>query len=469
MQGSTIVLAAIVFLVLFVLLGKLTPTNPPKVDAPLAVVVAVEDVDTAAAAASADVNENDDAVGTEEVDAAAGTEEVDAAAGNDAEQTPPAVESMCTNCAIVEHAPSIPPASQTGAGTKYALLIGCNYAFAGSPCISQNCVLRGCIQDVTEVAHLLANVCSFSHITVLTDDVAANTPAFPSKKNIVDNIRAMIAALVPGDVLFIWFSGHGVQVRNSGSDGGYDECWVPADSLSNGNYLRDNELNALLAATPEGVRAFVGSDSCHSGTVLDLRFILSEDGDGENARLTSKSLSRVRGRVEIDVPETPTFHAAGQYVATVPARSIFSATAMATPTPTSKNITHPPLLIVEDSAFSYTRGWIVALSGCADPQTSADTVEDGIPQGAMTWAFVATIKRVLGTGGTFADLLRGMRELLSVNSYTQVPQIQLGKLFDPNTTLLSDFLQMSEYKVVAARIGHSKRLGQMSLKKKKHM
>ena len=466
MQVSTIVLAAIVFLILFVLLGKLTPTNPPKVDAvtpPLAVVINVEDVDTAAAAAAAAAV---DAADENHVDNSASMQEVDA------ESIPPAVESMCTNCAIVERAPSIPPAIPPGTGTKYALLIGCNYAFAGSPCIAQNCVLRGCIQDVTEVTHLLANVCSFSHITVLTDDAAANTPAFPSKKNIVDNIRAIVAALVPGDVLFIWFSGHGVQVRNSGSDGGYDECWVPADSLSNGNYLRDNELNALLAAAPDGVRAFVGSDSCHSGTVLDLRFILSEDGDGENARLTSKSLARVRGRVEINVPETPTFHAAGQYVATVPARSIFSATtagAVATPTPTSKNIADPPLLIIEDSAFSNTKGWIVALSGCADPQTSADTVEDGIPQGAMTWAFVATIKRVLGTGGTFADLLRGMRELLSANSYTQIPQIQLGKLFDPNTTLLSDFFQMSEYKVVAARIGHSKRLGQMSFIKKKHI
>lgn len=453
MQVGTIVLAAIVFLILFVLFGKLTPTNPPKVDAvapPLAVVVNVEDVDTAAAAAAAAADGNliDDSASMQEVDA---------------ESIPPAVESMCTNCAIVERAPSIPPAIPPGTGTKYALLIGCNYAFAGSPCIAQNCVLRGCIQDVTEVTHLLANVCSFSHITVLTDDAAANTPAFPSKKNIVDNIRSIVAALVPGDVLFIWFSGHGVQVRNSGSDGGYDECWVPADSLSNGNYLRDNELNALLAAAPEGVRAFVGSDSCHSGTVLDLRFILSEDGDGENARLSSKSLARVRGRVEIDVPETPTFHAAGQYVATVPARSIFSAT---TATTTTAIAASSPLLIIEDSAFSNTKGWIVALSGCADPQTSADTVEDGIPQGAMTWAFVATIKRVLGTGGTFADLLRGMRELLSANSYTQIPQIQLGKLFDPNTTLLSDFFQMSEYKVVAARIGHSKRLGQMSLKKK---
>ena len=453
MQVGTIVLAAIVFLILFVLFGKLTPTNPPKVDAvapPLAVVVNVEDVDTAAAAAAAAADGNliDDSASMQEVDA---------------ESIPPAVESMCTNCAIVERAPSIPPAIPPGTGTKYALLIGCNYAFAGSPCIAQNCVLRGCIQDVTEVTHLLANVCSFSHITVLTDDAAANTPAFPSKKNIVDNIRAIVAALVPGDVLFIWFSGHGVQVRNSGSDGGYDECWVPADSLSNGNYLRDNELNTLLAAAPDGVRAFVGSDSCHSGTVLDLRFILSEDGDGENARLTSKSLARVRGRVEINVPETPTFHAAGQYVATVPARSIFSAT---TATTTTAIAASSPLLIIEDSAFSNTKGWIVALSGCADPQTSADTVEDGIPQGAMTWAFVATIKRVLGTGGTFADLLRGMRELLSANSYTQIPQIQLGKLFDPNTTLLSDFFQMSEYKVVAARIGHSKRLGQMSLKKK---
>jgi hypothetical protein len=432
MQPSTIIFAALVFLLLFALLGNFKTTPLPPSFAPV-----VEE-------SYAGNNANTSAA---EASATAGNDE-----GNAAEPIPQDVDSMCTNCSIVEHATPISHASLTG--TKYALLIGCNYAFAGSPCFAQNCVLRGCIQDVTEITHLLANVCSFSHITVLTDDAIATTPAFPSKKNIVDNIRTLVTDAKAGDVLFIWFSGHGVQVRNSGSDGGYDECWVPADSLTNGNYLRDNEINALLAAAPEGVRVFVGSDSCHSGTVLDLRFILSED---TNTRLTSKTLARVRGRVDMAVPESPMFHAASNpYVATVPVRSVFT---------TPKNFVEPPLLIIEDAAFNFTKGWIVALSGCADPQTSADTVEDGIPQGAMTWAFVATIKRVLGTGGTFADLLRGMRELLSVNSYTQIPQIQLGKLFDPNTTLLSDFLQMSEYKVVAARIGHSKRLGQLSVQK----
>ena len=61
-------------------------------------------------------------------------------------------------------------------------------------------------------------------------------------------------------------SGHGGQVPNTGNDlepDGFDETWCLYDGE-----LIDDELYAALKQFVKGVRIFVLSDSCHSGTVL---------------------------------------------------------------------------------------------------------------------------------------------------------------------------------------------------------
>jgi metacaspase-1 len=68
------------------------------------------------------------------------------------------------------------------------------------------------------------------------------------------------------DMFFLSYSGHGGQVPNTGNDfepDGFDETWCLYDGE-----LIDDELYTALGSFAAGVRIFVLSDSCHSGTVL---------------------------------------------------------------------------------------------------------------------------------------------------------------------------------------------------------
>jgi metacaspase-1 len=71
--------------------------------------------------------------------------------------------------------------------------------------------------------------------------------------------------LAEGDVFFLSYSGHGGQVPDLNSDDDADkkdETWVLYD-----RQLVDDELYALFARFRTGVRIFMLSDSCHSGSV----------------------------------------------------------------------------------------------------------------------------------------------------------------------------------------------------------
>jgi len=67
-----------------------------------------------------------------------------------------------------------------------------------------------------------------------------------------------------GDMLFVTYSGHGGQVpdKNGDEKDKMDETWVLYD-----RQLIDDELYTLWSRFAPGVRIFVLSDSCHSGSV----------------------------------------------------------------------------------------------------------------------------------------------------------------------------------------------------------
>lgn len=79
-------------------------------------------------------------------------------------------------------------------------------------------------------------------------------------------IRAAAGTLKSGDLFVLTYSGHGGQVPDTNGDekdsGRQDETWVLWD-----RQLIDDELWALWKLFKAGVRIFVLSDSCHSGTV----------------------------------------------------------------------------------------------------------------------------------------------------------------------------------------------------------
>ena len=102
--------------------------------------------------------------------------------------------------------------------------------------------------------------------------------------NIIRGVLIRLATkLVPGDLLFLSYSGHGAQVPDGNSDepDKQDETWVLYDRM-----MVDDELYNLLARFKSGVRIFVLSDSCHSGTVIRGYFtLLRRQHYGVNPRL----------------------------------------------------------------------------------------------------------------------------------------------------------------------------------------
>jgi hypothetical protein len=74
--------------------------------------------------------------------------------------------------------------------------------------------------------------------------------------------------------VFLYYSGHGSQLSDTSRDerDGLDECIVPADCYESGVITDDELTNVLLTKLPSDAMVVMVSDSCHSGTILDLPY-----------------------------------------------------------------------------------------------------------------------------------------------------------------------------------------------------
>ena len=227
--------------------------------------------------------------------------------------------------------------------SKKALLIGINYKGTANE-------LYGCVNDVNSIKKYLEPK-GFS-IQTLTDTSA-------TRANILDSFKQLLVNAKAGDQLFLSYSGHGTFIRDQNGDekDGYDESLVTADM----NVITDDELKTLLNQNlKKDVTLFAMFDSCHSGTILDLKYqymdSLNHDADSINV----------------------------------------------------KNLE--------------TQGKVCMISGCTDPQTSADAYIESRSQGAMTWCLLESLKQ----GGTWRTLIQNMRKMLTEGGYDQLPQFSAG-------------------------------------------
>jgi len=164
-------------------------------------------------------------------------------------------------------------------GTKRALLIGINY-------IGQQGQLSGCHNDVLNMVEYLKDVWGFEdeNITILLDDGEHTNP---SRDNILNAYRRLVAESQPGDAVYCHYSGHGGRLRDDDGDekDGYDETLVPVDYQQAGQ-IRDDDLYSILVGPMKaGVVLTCVMDCCHSGTVLDLPYAFIADGEHEEMEL----------------------------------------------------------------------------------------------------------------------------------------------------------------------------------------
>ena len=115
--------------------------------------------------------------------------------------------------------------------------------------------LAGCINDARDMNRIATGLGYTA--TMLTDSQA-------SAAEVTRVIGQAARELVSGDICLLTYSGHGSQINDVTGDepDSKDETWVLWD-----RQLLDDELNGLWSNFAAGVRIFVLSDSCHSGTV----------------------------------------------------------------------------------------------------------------------------------------------------------------------------------------------------------
>ena len=149
---------------------------------------------------------------------------------------------------------------------KCALLIGITYPD------SQH-YLPGCDQDIKNI-HAKLLTCGYTEFIICSD--VPNLFTFKTLDTTWKDIEQGFSRLINltkkyhNSECFIHYSGHGTQYNDNNSDesDGKDECIVTRDLI----LIRDDILNQILAQICPCTRVFCLMDTCHSGTILDLKY-----------------------------------------------------------------------------------------------------------------------------------------------------------------------------------------------------
>jgi hypothetical protein len=143
-----------------------------------------------------------------------------------------------------------------------ALIIGVNYTGSAD-------ALKGCIPD-SERAKAMVSRYGYrpQDITHMTD----HTPVKPTRNNILKAINDLHNS--GATRLFFSYAGHGGQIgdRDGDETDGKDEFIAPIDFRSSSVIKDDVLFDMLVKPLKNGQTLTVVTDSCNSGSVLDLRY-----------------------------------------------------------------------------------------------------------------------------------------------------------------------------------------------------
>ena len=255
-----------------------------------------------------------------------------------------------------------------------ALLIGANYEN------DKDSALSGCLNDVDNVKNLLVNVFKWNDrdITVLKEEQATKANILNELTRFIQNANSHLQ-LNPSARIDLWlhYSGHGSQLSSSspGEADRQDETIVPYDYQTSGQ-ITDSEIANIMRHLNNNIHLTCVFDCCHSGTIMDLPYIISDMSISSCTYKQERSGSRCRWN-------------------------------------SSSNI--------------------VCLSGCRDKQTSADY--DGA--GAMTTALLLVLKDHKYSL-SIRTLMRDLRVALASDrlikrGFKQIAQFSSNKMIDQDT------------------------------------
>lgn len=150
---------------------------------------------------------------------------------------------------------------------KFALLIGLNYNE------DEKYKLNSSYNDILLMKKYLETGEEFdpNKIFVITDEEEKkNTDFYGTFFNIVKKIKELIALATSNDIVFIYFTGHGTQIKDYDNDeiDGKDEVFVPVNHKN--NLISDDLIKELLKKTKAYTTILF--DTCNSGTMADLKY-----------------------------------------------------------------------------------------------------------------------------------------------------------------------------------------------------
>ncbi|KAI8340136.1 peptidase C14, caspase domain-containing protein [Chlamydoabsidia padenii] len=287
-------------------------------------------------------------------------------------------------------------------GRKRALLIGINY-------IGTSNQLNGCINDVHNIKNFLIQRFNFKEedMVILTDDQEEDRFR-PTKANIYSAMQWLVNDAQPDD------SGHGGSVKDveRGEGDGYNETIYPLDFQEyegESGQILDNELHDyLVKPLPKGCRLTAIFDSCHSGTVLDLPYVYSTKGT-----IKQQNLFKDAG---MGLLSAGLAYASGDKDGAL--SSILSL---------GKQLYESRNNDEENREKNSSVADVVMFSGCKDDQTSADAQEAGKSTGAMSYAFITTLRE--NPNQSYQQLLNNVRDILR-DKYAQRPQFSCSHPLD---------------------------------------
>ncbi|KAG2234528.1 hypothetical protein INT48_007341 [Thamnidium elegans] len=280
-------------------------------------------------------------------------------------------------------------------GKKRALLIGINYTGTANE-------LSGCLNDVDD-------------IVVLTDDQEEDKFK-PTRANILAGMKWLVNDAQPDDSFFFHYSGHGGRVHDihSDEDDSYDETIYPLDFEhfdGDSGQIKDDDMHDIMVRPlPPKCRLTAIFDSCHSGTVLDLPYVYSTKGEIKEKSLFKHASQGI-------------FSAGIAYARGDRDGALSSIMSLGKQFFESRNIAD------EVRRKNTSHADVIMFSGCKDDQTSADAQEAGKATGAMSYAFITTLRK--NPNQSYQQLLNSVRDILA-DRYEQRPQMSSSHPIDVN-------------------------------------
>jgi hypothetical protein len=272
---------------------------------------------------------------------------------------------------------------------KKSLLIGINY-----PGSAQE--LKGCHSDIDNMAEFLSYR-GYSNNprdqAILSDrpSVPFDSPYYPTGHNLLAAMDWLVSE--PGCTLFLHYSGHGgliADVDGNRGAGGMDNTIVPVDFEQRGQISSTVLHERLVTCMAAECTLFVIMDCCHSGSALELPFVYRSDSEGRISLMDNlRAGARLVGEAQQLIDGGFTYRNVGEARELLAGASSFF-----------KGLRHMGEQQEEEGLsggefegqYGSENKMVTMFSGCRDDQTSADARIQGEATGAMTWAFLETMK-----------------------------------------------------------------------------